>query len=198
MNPGASPRDPLARPWRPMGWASARNPWWITGCLLLVLWFLPIAYAAGAVDPAKPDQTTQRDIEPRVKAQEWRWNESAPWRTSPGRPPLFAQGESLAALGIDGAEMVPDWIARRSLVSSVAFSPDGRTLASASWDNSIRLWDLQGRALIATLEGHSDWVTSVAFSPDGRTLASASWDNSGRLSGRQGGSLTATPEAHTD
>ena len=61
-------------------------------------------------------------------------------------------------------------------VLSVAFSPDGRTLASASNDDTVRLWDTATGAYQRTLEGHSDSVRSVAFSPDGRTLASASDD----------------------
>ena len=57
-------------------------------------------------------------------------------------------------------------------VLSVAFSPDGRTFASSSSDETVRLWDLPRRKLKATLEGHVDRVVSVAFSPDGKTLAS--------------------------
>jgi WD40 repeat protein/tRNA A-37 threonylcarbamoyl transferase component Bud32 len=62
-----------------------------------------------------------------------------------------------------------------SSVTSVAFSPDSRTLASGSWDKTIKLWDVQSQREIAALTGHSNWVTSVAFSPDGRTLASGSY-----------------------
>jgi WD40 repeat protein len=61
-------------------------------------------------------------------------------------------------------------------VSSLAFSTDGRLLATASWDNSIRLWDLQAKTLLRLLPGHEDSITNVKFSPDGRLLASSSKD----------------------
>ena len=67
------------------------------------------------------------------------------------------------------------------LVTSVAFSPDGRTLASGSNDRTIKLWDVQKQREIATLTGHSYPVNSVAFSPDGRTLASGSNDKKIKL-----------------
>jgi hypothetical protein len=66
-------------------------------------------------------------------------------------------------------------------VSSVRFSPDGKTLASASFDNTIRLWEVATGNPIATLEGHGSTVNSVSFSPDGKTLASGSLDKTIRL-----------------
>ena len=65
--------------------------------------------------------------------------------------------------------------------TSIAFSPDGNTLANGSWDKKVRLWDVASGQLKAVLTGHSERVNSVAFSPDGSILASASLDKTVRL-----------------
>ena len=60
-------------------------------------------------------------------------------------------------------------------VLGVAFSPDGRLLASGAGEKVI-LWDVETGKQARTLEGHTWTVIGVAFSPDGRLLASGSWD----------------------
>ena len=65
-------------------------------------------------------------------------------------------------------------------VNSVSFSPDGKTIATASSDNTARLWTLNGQ-LLQEFKGHQGGVYSVSFSPDGKTIATASWDKTARL-----------------
>jgi len=70
----------------------------------------------------------------------------------------------------------PEHIEHTSVISGLAFSPDGQMLATASLDYSIRLWDLTRRERLTTLKGHLSEVWAIAFSPDGQTLVSGAKD----------------------
>src|SRR5690606_20003026 len=65
-------------------------------------------------------------------------------------------------------------------IVSLAVSPDGKTIASASWDRTIRLWPLDGGDP-RVLNGHDQNVNGVAFTPDGKTLVSAAYDATVRI-----------------
>src|SRR5262249_41188602 len=68
-----------------------------------------------------------------------------------------------------------------AMILSVAFSPDGRRLASGGSDEVVRLWEIHSQRQVSTFKGHTDRVDSVAFSPDGRTIVSGSADRTVRL-----------------
>lgn len=66
-------------------------------------------------------------------------------------------------------------------ISSVCFSPDGKTLANSSSNFSVRVWDVQSGQCLNILQGHTSWICSVCFSPDGRILATSSQDGTTKL-----------------
>ncbi|MDZ8054630.1 MAG: protein kinase domain-containing protein [Aulosira sp. ZfuVER01] len=91
-------------------------------------------------------------------------------------------------------------IGHSSSVNSVAFSPDGKTLAIGSDDKTIKLWNLETGELIRTLTWRDfdfDFVTSIAISPDGKTLASGSFNKTIKLWNLATGELIRTLTGHS-
>jgi WD40 repeat protein/tRNA A-37 threonylcarbamoyl transferase component Bud32 len=84
-------------------------------------------------------------------------------------------------------------------VRALAFSPDGKRLASGAQDpdNSVRLWSVPAGEEVAVLRGHQNEVSTVAFSPDGKRLASCSLDKTARLWDARAGTLVTVLKGHT-
>jgi WD40 repeat protein len=89
--------------------------------------------------------------------------------------------ESGEDLGVLPKDPDPEHPEHTGGITSIAFSPDGKTLATASLDYSVRLWDLEKRQRIATLQGNLNEVWCVAFSPDGASVVSGARDGGVKL-----------------
>ena len=84
---------------------------------------------------------------------------------------IWRPGETTPALVLKG---------HTAPVASLAVSPDGNTLASASWDSTVRLWSLRDGA-VRILEGHQQNVNGVVFAPNGQAVVSAGYDLTVRI-----------------
>lgn len=83
-------------------------------------------------------------------------------------------------------------------VASVAHNPNGQILASGSYDNTIKLWNLTKNKEIRTFKGHSAWVAAVAITPNNKSLVSSSYDNTIKLWNMVNGQQIRTFKGHSD
>ncbi len=110
----------------------------------------------------------------------------------------FAQSEGLAeAWSVPNGKRLPPFRGHQRMLHSVAFGPDGRHLATTSYDQTVKIWNVADRKVLHTLDRHRGPVTGVAFAPSGLRLATAGVDGTVRLWDVATGTLQDTIRGHT-
>jgi hypothetical protein len=112
-----------------------------------------------------------------------------------GQPPVPAAEEALHQ-AILSSQVRVTLRGHSGSVDGVAFSPDGKRLATASGDETAKVWDAQRGKQLLTLRGHSGFVSGVAFSPDGKRLATTGRDGTAKVWDAESGKELLTLRRH--
>lgn len=143
-----------------------------------------VAIALSLDDTAAHSLVLSRDGETLVTGS---YRKIKVWRTSP----------QTGIKSLKDAEPLHTLMGHSHIVCSLAISADGKILVSGSWDQTIKVWQLETGKLLHTLKGHQDRVYAIALSPDGQIIASGSADKTIKLWHLQTGELLGTFTGHT-
>lgn len=132
-----------------------------------------------------------------VKNEEDRSVHSVAW--SPDGTLIAVSGyKTFSIRDVESSKQARKMTGHTGWVLSLRWSPNGKILASASGDKSIRLWEPDERRLLHTFTKHTDYISDLCWAPDGRTIASASTDKTVRLWSLDTMQETGVLEGHTD
>ncbi|AUT00698.1 hypothetical protein CLI64_09970 [Nostoc sp. CENA543] len=99
---------------------------------------------------------------------------------------------------IVNASQLTTFLAHRDIIQNLIISQNGKLLATASADKTVKIWDIPTQKLLLTLKGHQDRVTSIIFSPDNQTIVSGSADKTVKIWQLSNGKLLRTITGHQD